>query len=245
MPEYKNLTPFYDDEQVLCEFKLTFKESEPAVFLDASGDEITLSFPPDIPDEPINFDDYDFNIVGTDLIMSGPDVSVEGMKFNGNPISVYGLTPRDGCMAELQKGATRKSEIDGVFHTRDLELPFIMEADDVEDFLTKYYALMGYLLDTRYLTIDAFLVKQRYRVVYNAMSSLNEKGLVSLGDKIVFEIILSCYDDNPAQDNSISLFDGQFNINSQGELIYNQSDEFDERIGFKIIDGELIKVTDA
>lgn len=244
MPSFNKLTIFdkviSGVDSICAELTLSLRDEQPTTYLDASGVAIPLTFPTPTPDVPIDLNDYTFSIVGTDVIMSGADLASEDITLNGNLASVYGLIPKSGLYNELLKFPEAKGEVDLVFQSRELELPFYLSASSDTEFYQRYYSLLGFLLDSHYFHLDIGSLNKRFNLLYTAMPSLNQLTVIKGNDRIACELVINCVDDAPSAEGGLGLFDGRFKV-VDGDAIYTQSDYWDDKISFSIVGKELIK----
>ncbi len=243
MPNFEKLNLMRGNNSVFAQFSISVIDNYPSEFLDKNGDPIPMASPPDVADDPIDFSLYTFQIVGTDLIMTGPgDLATTNTYFiNGNRIdTVYGLLATDGLYNEILKFPSYKDGSDK-FQSRSLTLPFVLVANNKADFYTKYYTLTAFLLNNGYFNFDITNLNRRYQLAYSEMTDFEKLTIIENGGIVYALIKITFFDDFPELDEtSPRHFDGRFSI-VDGDLIYYQSDEFDDIIIFHINDqGELI-----
>ena len=244
MPTFNKLTSFEDNDRIAIEFSISFIDEYPTVFKKADGSAITMTFPPDVPDDDIDFSSFGFEIVGSDLIMTGDFSSnVDGYALNGNYIEdVYGLFPQKGFDNELFKLPESKGEVPLKFQSRTLELPFYLRASSDIEFYYKYYSLVAFFLESTKFNLDVVRLNKRVVLTYSGMTAFDKLTLISGNNTIVAGLKITCYDDQPTINGSVPLFDGHFEINHLGQLIYKQSVIFNGKINFYLDDnGNLIK----
>lgn len=233
MPSFNKLTPFYDDGNIAVELSISFVDEQPLVFLDKDGVVMPMPFPADIPDAPIDFNDYTFEIVGDILYMSGDSIITSGHAINGNDISsLYGLTPQVGFDNELLKLAESKNDVPLKFQSRILELPFIMQAEGAVEFYYKYYLLIAFFLQSKYFNFDVYRLNRRFKLCYSDMPSIDKLSLVRGNSNVIASFKISCIDDYPTEEIGVSAYDGRFRVDNNGDLIFTQSDEWNDRINF-------------
>jgi hypothetical protein len=242
MPNFNKLTPFYDDGNIAVELTLNVVDENPTVFKDKDGVVMPMPFPADIPDASIDFNDYDFEIIDDgSLIMSGEGLLIEGNAMNGNDLlNTYGLIPQKGFDNALLKLGEAKNDVPLKFETRELQLPFIMQAASSVEFYYRYYQLVAFFLQSRYFNLDIGQLGKRFKLCYSDMASIDKLFLVSSNDNVLASLTITCLDDYPTEEEELSVFDGQFSTNEFGDLIYSQSDEFDEGLTFDLVDDDLI-----
>lgn len=243
MPSFNKLTPFYDDGNIAVELSISFVDEQPLVFLDKDGVVMPMPFPADIPDAPIDFNDYDFTINGNgQLIMSGESLGGDGL--NGNDLlSTYGLTPQKGFDNELLKMAEAKGGVGLRYATRTLELPFIMQGAGEVEFYYNYYSLVAFFLQSRYFNLDVGRLNKRFKLCYSDMPSIDKLSLVSGNNNVLASINITCLDDYPTEEIGLNAYDGRFTDNQFGKLIYKRSEVFDDKIRFELRGDKLIKMT--
>lgn len=246
MPAFNKLTTFDKEvggnEMICAELTLSLTDSQPTIFLDAVGDPITLTYHEPIPDPSIDLEDFTFELVDGYVIMSGEGIGNSVVGFDGNEVEQnYGLVPKPGFYNELLKFPEAKGEIEGVFQSRELALPFYLHATSDTQFFQYYYALLGFLLDSGYFQLDINNLNKRYTLLYASMPTLNQLTVIRGADRVVAELVITCLDDSPTIQSGLNLFDGQFTTSELGELIYTQSDYWDDKITFGLVEGELIK----
>ena len=56
--------------------------------------------------------------------MTGEDLASEDIRLDGNSLDDYGLIPKAGLYNEVLRLPEAKGEVDGVYNTRELALPF-------------------------------------------------------------------------------------------------------------------------
>jgi len=240
MSSFNKLTPFYDNGNIAVELSISFVDEQPTVFIDKDGVTMPMPFPADIPDAPIDLNLFDFEINESgQLIMSGEGLDSDGNYINGNEIlTTYGLTPQKGFDNELLKMAEAKGSLK--YATRVLELPFIMQAGSSVEFYYNYYSLVAFFLQSRYFNLDVGRLRKRFSLCYSDMPSIDKLSLVSGNNSVLASINITCLDDYPTEETPLLEYDGMFDQNSSGELIYSQSDIFDDQIDWDLENGELI-----
>lgn len=244
MPSFNKLTVFdrevNGNDMICVEFTLSLRDEAPTIYLDASGAAIPLTFPEPTPDVPIDLNDYTFALVGKDVIMTGEDLASDDIRLDGNSLNDYGLVPKSGLYNELLRFPEAKGEVEGVYSSRELALPFYLNANSDTEFYQNYYSLLGFLLDSHYFHFDIGSLNKRFNLLYTAMPSLNQLTIIKGATNIVAELIINCVDDAPSADGGLGLFDGRFKV-VDGDAIYTQSDYWDDKISFSIVGKELIK----
>lgn len=241
MPSFDKLTTFVHDGKIAVELTVSVVDKQPTIFIDKEGDTIPMPFPADIPDGEIDFNDYVFTIVGNNLIMTGSGSRDDGINLNGNPLQYYGLTPQDGFHNELLKLPESK-DLPNVYATRNLELPFYIIGVGFTEFISNYYSLLGFLLDSSYFNLDVNILNKRFSLAYSEMTAFDKLNTwIGEDGKLIGSLTISVFDDQPTSEAGLSLFNGRFTMNEEGHLIYTQSDVWDDKISFSVVDGELIK----
>lgn len=246
MPTFNKLTSFNQvvqgNEMICVEFTISFIAEYPTTFLYASGGAIPLTFPEPTPDVPVNLEDFNFKIVGDYVVMENDDIDGFDLKLDGNSSKLsYGLIPKKGFQDQLFKIPEPKSEIEGVFESRALDLSFYLTGENEADFYAKYYSLVGFLLDSGYFNLDVVNINKRFSLLYQSMPALNQLTLIKGSDRVVAELTISLLDDAPTQNGGVNQFDGRFIINENGDLVYTQLDYWDDKISVSLTeDGDLI-----
>ena len=244
MPSFNKLTVFdrvvQGVDSICAELTLSLRDEDPTTYLDASGAAIPLTFPSPTPDVPIDLNDYTFALVGKDVIMTGEDLASEDIRLDGNSLDDYGLIPKSGLYNELLRFPEAKGEVEEVYSSRELALPFYLVANSDVQFYQQYYSLLGFLLDSGYFHFDIGSLNKRFDLLYTAMPSLNQLTVIKGNDRIACELVINCVDDAPSADGGLGLFDGRFKV-VDGNLIYTQSDYWDSKIGWDLVDNDLVK----
>jgi len=244
MPTFDKLTIIRENNKIFADITIELQDNYPKNFWRLNGTEIALTFPLPTPDAPLVFADFDFEIRGYYLFMSNEsqDTGAFSYRLDGNDVfNNYGLVADKGMYNELLKFADVKSEMPLKFQSRTLELPFFLIADNEIDFYAKYYALAGFLFDSKYFKFDVPGMNRRFFLCYSSMSSIEKLTVIRNSNKIVASIKITTFDDSPTIDSGLNMYDGSFDINDVGELILTQSPEFDSDIDFYIVGINLIK----
>lgn len=242
MPIFNKYGVFKDADKVCISFTLTLIELNPLPYLSFDKSEITLVYPPDIPDSPIDFNEFDFEIIGNDLIMSGEDGFNDAEFLNGNNLKdIYGIYLDQNSYNELLRFADQKTDIGLVFQTRTLSLPLVLLAKNEEDFFNKWWSFTAFLLDKGYFNLDVKGLLKRFSLTYSDMPNIQKLSIFNdnLGN-IGVKFTITLFDDFPTIDGGVNIYDGFFTINSGGDLIFTQSDEWDDEINFNLDSGDLI-----
>lgn len=242
MPTFDSLSVLQGEGYKYISFSISVSHEAPEVFKDFNGDVISLIYPPDIADAPIDFNNYTFELVGDYVIMTGLPNIWNFMNLNGNPLSDYGLFLDAMASEELLKMPNQKGEIALKFETRTIELPFVLMGNGEADFISKYYSLCAFLLDKGYFNLDVSALNKRFTLTYSNMPSFEKLSVVKGNTgKVICKFILSLYDDEPTIEGGLAIYDGKFIIDSNGNLIYSHSPQFDDDISFELDEnGNLI-----
>ena len=245
MPTFNKLTTFEDNDRIAIEFSISFIDEFPTVFKKADGSTITMTFPPDKPDGDLDFNSFTFEIVNGNLIMSGDLPNVNSYAINGNFMEkAYGLIPQKGFDNELFKLPESKGEVPLKFQTRTLELPFYLVAFGEVEFYYKYYSLVAFFLQSTKFNLDVVGLNKRFVLTYSGMSSFEKMTMIRDSNKIIAGLKIVFFDDFPSEESGIPIYDVAFQQIGDN-LFYTQSDNYDAKISYKVVNGHLIIETNG